>query len=89
MQTDILTKLADEIKQDELKEKLCLIEDIFKVYKCLIAMEVCGFEDILTKPERKFDELYDLNMEQLTCEWSVRMAQISRRAIEISDIDHE
>ncbi len=89
MQTDILNKLADEIKQDQIKEKCCVIEDIFKAYKCLIAMQVCGFEDILTKPERKFDELYDLNMEQLDCEWSVRMAQISRRAVEISESDNE
>lgn len=89
MQDDILTRLADEIKQDEQKEKICLIEDIFKVYNCLLAMEVCGIKDILASANDKFNELYDLNIEQLECEWSVRMAQMRRRAIEISDIDNK
>ncbi len=89
MQTDILTRLADEIKQDEHKEKICLIEDIFKVYNCLAGAEVCAFKSIIANSGTKFNELYDLTIEQLEVEEAIMRTTLRRRMIEISDIDKE
>lgn len=76
MQPKRLGELIGQAVSELKHEKLCLIEDIFKVKKHLHAMEVPG-HDVITgdNPGEVFDELYELKI----CDLEVLLAQLSAR----------
>lgn len=81
----LVTQAVDELR----KEKICLIEDIFKIYNHLHAMEVCGFKEILMSAGDEFDALYAMTIDELQLVWAKNRALLKIRANEIMKIDHE
>ena len=79
--------LISQAIQEIRNEKICLIEDIFKVYRTLYGTEVNVQGYDIHKPGDKFDELYDLTIEQLEMELAIRSAQVSRRFRFLAGID--
>lgn len=79
--------LISQAIQEIRNEKICLIEDIFKVYRTLYGAEVDVQGYDIHKPGDKFDELYDLTIEQLEMELAIRSTQMSRRFRFLAGID--
>lgn len=74
----------------ELKsEKICLIEDIFKVRKLCNGLGIPGHHIVESDPARMFDRLYDLSMDELLVEYSYYSAQMSQRTRLMAGIDNE
>jgi len=70
-----------QIAADELrKEKICLIEDIFKVKRTCFGFNVPGHSDVIHNPTKLFDSLYDMKIEDLEVELAMLSAIMSRRA---------
>lgn len=89
MKTQTLQKLIEIAVMENRNEKICLIEDIFKVGRCLFGMNVPGFEQVISAPEKVFDRLYDCTIEQLEVEYAYLSAVMSQRARILANIDAE
>lgn len=79
MELQIIEKLMP-IALDELrKEKICLIEDIFKVRRICFGLHIPGHDHVMNNPAIVFDRLYDLTICQLEVELAWYSAQMSQR----------
>lgn len=79
--------LISQAIQEIRAEKICLIEDLFKVYRALYGAEIYVIGYDITKPGDKFDQLYDWTIDELEMELAVRSAQMSRRFRFLAGID--
>lgn len=89
MKTQTLHKLIEVAVAENRSEKICLIEDIFKVGRLLFGMNVPDFDQFIYAPSKPFDRLYDLTIEQLEVELATVSAIMSRRARVLAGIDAE
>ncbi len=87
MTTKHIGALIGQAIQEIRAERICLIEDIFKVYRMLYGAEVDVVGYDISKPGDKFDELYDCTIEQLEMELAIRSTQMSRRYRFLAGID--
>lgn len=77
-QTCIVAKLLPQALKELRDEKICLIEDIFKIYRMLFGLSVPGFEKAISEPEKVFDALYDMSIEELELDLAIHSALMSR-----------
>lgn|SRR3990167_853988 len=68
------------------KQKVCLIEDIFKCGKCLSGFSP-RYSDYLAPTPFMFDCLYDKTLDELDLIWSELRASLRYYAIKASDND--
>lgn len=76
-----LEKLNQEAINDNLKEKISLVEDIFKVGRLLYAWRPVDNEAFIFNPSAMFDKLYDMeipDLELLLASMSAEMSLIAR-----------
>lgn len=64
---DLLHQAIEENTSDSLNEKLIMIDDIIRVKKTLFGFGYTQHDEFLTdySAAKLFDELYDINIEQL------------------------
>lgn len=82
-----ISKEKFQKKQDDLhKEKICLIEDIFKIEKLLYGFQTPGHDKWLTNPGELFNTLYDLSIDDLQLHYSVLSAEMSQYARKLAGL---
>ncbi len=68
------------------REKVCLIEDIFKCGKCLSGFSP-RYSDYIAPTPFMFDCLYDKTLDELSLVWAELKATLRYYAIKESDMD--
>lgn len=81
---NILEKIKAEIISDQEKEKLILIDDIFRVGKMLVGFDFNEYLEFVTKPGDTFDWLCEFSMEDLEVRLAYMSALMSQKARELA-----
>ena len=75
-----ITQKNENSFPDEKLEKISLIEDIFKVKRCLFGFDKIFHRDVITNPEYVFDCLYEESLPDLELKLAVLSAELSQTA---------
>lgn len=89
MQPTLIEKIMPIALAELRAEKICLIEDIFKLRKFNHSLGIPGNKCIIETPEIVFDELWDMNIEQLQLHYATNAAEMSRKTRLMAGIDKD
>ena len=87
MTPQIIAKLMPIALEELRNEKICLIEDIFKLRRFNPSLGISGNKSVIETPELIFDDLYDMNIEDLQLEYAHYSAIMSRKTRLMAGID--
>lgn len=79
-----LISLQSEVMNENRKEKISLIEDNFKVMRLLSGFGFTYFNQAILEPSQVFDELYEMDIQQLSCVLAYNSATASLKARELA-----
>lgn len=83
--TDKLEAILQEIQQDTQKEKLCLIEDIFKVKRMLFGFGHPDHENTISEAGEIFNTLLEMQIGDLQDLLTYLSSEMSAMALKIAD----